>query len=133
MRMRPHTGRAHVRRGTDRGLFGGMDTKRILGAGAAALTALVLIWDEAPIAYSAGEQQQPRVAYSVHAAPPGPQASPGRDTVRRRADAVVRGDHTGIGPAARPARPTGGADDATADRAGAGTALPPGNAKNVVH
>jgi len=131
--MRPHTGRGHVRRGTDRGLFGGMDTKRILGTGAAALTALVLIWDEAPIAYSAGEQ--PRVAYSNHAAPPGPQASPGRET-RRRADAVVCGDHTGIGPAARSARPAG-ADDATADRAGAGTgaenALPPANAKDVVH
>ncbi len=62
-----------------------MDTKRLLGASAAGLTALVLIWDEAPIAYSAGEQ--PRVMYSDRATEPGAQA-------HGQGDAAARGDRT---------------------------------------
>ncbi len=104
-----------------------------LGKGAIALAALVLIWNEAPIADSPH-----RIASSDTVEQPMPDSNAGH-TVRQPSEAVVKGDRTGVGPAAEPARPGAPADAAErsdGERTGVGPEAAPGvpsRAKNVGH
>lgn len=113
-----------------------METQLRLVSSAIALAAMVLIWNEAPIAESPSDHDlDRRVAYSERAEHPRSQGEPAErasDTTER----VVRGGRTGAGPAARPAQP--GDEHGTTghgDRTGAGPkaepAAPAGPAPNV--
>ena len=77
-----------------------MNTHMMTALSASALAALVLIWDEAPIADSpswhvASAESEDRPLPNVNAGP----------ATKQRSDAVVRGDRTGVKPAARAAKP----------------------------
>jgi hypothetical protein len=107
------------------------DTMKALSAGA--ITALVLIWNEAPIADS---PQRHRVASAESEDRAMPNVNSGPAT-KQRSDAVVRGDRTGAGPAARPAKREHQSPPAVKDegaRTGIGPQAEPGEpsrAKNV--
>ena len=113
-----------------------METQLRLAASAIALAAMVLIWNEAPIAESPSDHDvDRRVAYCDRAEHPRTQAEPGQ-RASEKSERVVRGGRTGAGPAARPARPgdeRGTTDDG--DRTGVGPkaepAAPAGPAPNV--
>ena len=97
-----------------------------MGLSASALVALVLIWNEAPIVVDAPSHD--RVAWSDRTERPAGQSP----------DAIVRGDRTGAGPAAEPARPANSSDvDVRDNGTGTGTAAenarPSGRAPNVAH
>jgi hypothetical protein len=110
-----------------------MNTHTMKALSASALAALVLIWDEAPIADSpswhvASAESEDRPLPNVNAGP----------ATKQRSDAVVRGDRTGVGPAARPAKPgppvPAPADEAEGKRTGVGPAADTGvPAKNIGH
>src|SRR5437016_1988975 len=76
-----------------------MNTHTMKALSASALAALVLIWDEAPIADSpswhvASAESEDRPLPNVNAGP----------TTKQRSDAVVRGDRRAVRPAAHPAK-----------------------------
>ena len=103
-----------------------MQTHTMKVLSASALAALVLIWDEAPIADSpswhvASAESEDRPLPNVNSGP----------ATKQRSDAVVRGDRTGAGSAARPAkRPAPGPADKDA---GNRTGAPAQGAKNIAH
>jgi hypothetical protein len=77
-----------------------MNTQTMQALSAGAITALVLIWNEAPITDS---PERHRVASAESEDRDVPNVNSGPAT-KQRSDAVVRGDRTGAGPAARPAK-----------------------------
>lgn len=112
-----------------------MNTHTVKALSASALAALVLIWNEAPIADSpswhvASAESEDRPLPNVNSGP----------ATKQRSDAVVRGDRTGVGPAARPAKPAKHAPSATDKQAGKRTGVGPAAdtgvpaaGKNVAH
>lgn len=114
-----------------------MDTQLRLASSAIALAAMVLIWNEAPIAASPSDREYaPRVAYSDHGKESHGAAAEDSGAAADRRERVVRGGRTGAGPAAVPAKPGrehGAPDDG--DRTGTGPkaepAVPAGPAPNV--
>ncbi len=121
-----------------------MTTHTMRGLSASALAALVLIWNEAPIAdspsFHVAAADQPSARQMKAAEPDVPNVNSGPVT-EQRSDAVVRGGRTGVGPAARPARPAQAPDandkDTTTGRTGAGPAAdhgrPAAGENNVAH
>jgi hypothetical protein len=103
-----------------------MTTHAIRGAGAFALAALVLIWNEAPITDSpsfhvaAADQASPAQIKEAERDVPNVNSGP---VTEQRSDAVVRGGRTGVEPAAPPAK------RAPAPHKG----RPDGAQKNVAH
>lgn len=123
-----------------------METQLRIASSAIALAAMVLIWNEAPIAESPSDRLvDHRVAYSDDA---DRAASDRIDRARverhsdtrsaRHAERAVKGGRTGAGPAARPAEP--GDERGTmpdSHRTGVGPkaepGAPDGGAPNVAH
>lgn len=124
-----------------------METQLRIASTAVAIAAMVLIWNEAPIAESPSDRSvDHRVAYSAGQDRPASDRIEGarvegRSTTRsaRETERAVKGNRTGAGPAARPAKPAGDEGDTTPDsnRTGAGPkaepAAPDGGAGNVAH
>jgi hypothetical protein len=112
-----------------------MTTHLMKTLSAGAIAALVLIWNEAPIADS---PQRHRMAAAESEDRPLPNVNAGPVT-KQRSDAVVRGDRTGAGPAARPAQRERPAPATVGDedgRTGIGPQVVPGEtsrSKNVAH
>ncbi len=112
-----------------------MTTHTMKALSASALAALVLIWNEAPIADSPDRH---RIASAESEDLPLPNVNSGPAT-KQRSDAVVRGDRTGAGPAARPAKPERHPAPTVkeeGERTGVGTQAEPGvpsRGKNVAH
>ena len=112
-----------------------MTTETMKALSASALAALVLIWNEAPIADS---PERHRVASAESEDRPLPNVNSGPAT-KQRSDAVVRGDRTGAGPAALPAKPERQPAPTAKDegkRTGAGPEAEsgvPSRGKNVAH
>ena len=104
-----------------------MNTHMMKALSASALAALVLIWNEAPIADSpswhvVSAESEDRPLPNVNSGP----------VTKQRSDAVVRGDQTG-GPAAHPSKRTApGSNKDEGSRTGIGPAAP-ARAKNVAH
>ncbi len=111
-----------------------MTTHTMKALSAGAIAALVLIWNEAPIADS---PERHRMASAESEDRPLPNVNAGPAT-KQRSDAVVRGDRTGARPAARPAkreRP-GSPTVQESDRTGNGPQAEPGvpaRGKNGAH
>lgn len=123
-----------------------METQLSIASSAIALAAMVLIWNEAPIAESPSDRLvDHRVAYSDGVEQPGSdridRARVERHSTTRSArqgERAVKGGRTGAGPAARPATP--GDERGTESeslRTGVGPkaepASPDGGAGNVAH
>jgi hypothetical protein len=102
--------------------------QRALSLSASALTALVLIWDEAPIANAPSTPSQVAAADAV--------AKPVRNeraggAASEPSQAVVKGDRTGAGPAAGSARPVAPPEKYEGDRMHRGA--PETDANSVGH